>query len=136
MNWRLIFTLSGFGIAMGLATVYFISSNLEPFCWLVIFAFCGYMIAKHCNEKYFLNGFCVSLVNAVWITSAHILLYKTYIAHHPSEAAMMANVHARNATPQLLMLVMGPVAGIISGIVLGSFAFIASRMVKKEESGF
>ena len=78
MNWELIFQLSLFGLAMGIATVYFIPSNVEPLCWLVIFAICTYFIAKNCTEKYFLNGFCVSLVNSVWITAAHILLFNLH----------------------------------------------------------
>ena len=89
MNSKLIFKLSLFGLFMAIATVYFIPSNIEPVCWLVIFIICAYFIAKQCAGKYFLNGFSVSLVNCVWITGAHILLYHTYIANHPQEAAML-----------------------------------------------
>jgi hypothetical protein len=37
MNWRLIAQLSLFGLAMGIATVFFIPSTIEPLFWLVIF---------------------------------------------------------------------------------------------------
>jgi hypothetical protein len=46
MNWKLIFQLSLFGLAMGIATVFVIPSNIEPAFWLVIFLICAYLIAK------------------------------------------------------------------------------------------
>ncbi len=73
---------------MAFATVYFIPSHIEPFCWLAIFIICAYIIAKKCSEKYFLNGLCVSLVNAIWITAIHIILFDTYIANQAQAAAI------------------------------------------------
>ena len=129
MNWNLIFKLSLFGLAMAFATVYFIPSNVEPFCWLAIFIICAYIIARNCSSQYFLHGFLVSLVNSVWITAAHILLFDKYIANHPREASMM-NKMPMPDHPQLMMLITGPVVGVISGLILGLFAFAASRIVK------
>ena len=131
MNKKLIFQLSLFGLAMAFATVYFIPSNIEPIFWLVIFIVCAYLIAKNCTEKYFLNGLCVCLLNAVWITVVHILLFDTYIANHSQEAAMMTKMPMPDS-PRLMMLMTGPIVGLISGIVLGLFSFIASRLVKKK----
>ena len=130
MNWKLIFSLSLFGFAMAIATVFVIPSKIEPVFWLVIFIACAYIIAKNAPEKYFLHGFVLSLANCVWITSAHILFYATYIANHPDEAAMSAKMPMPEH-PRMMMLVMGPVIGIISGVVQGLFAFIASKIIKK-----
>jgi len=44
--WQLIFQLSMLGLAMGVATVLWIPSNIEPILWLVIFCFCAYVIAS------------------------------------------------------------------------------------------
>jgi hypothetical protein len=131
MNGKLIFQLSLFGLAMGIATVYFIPSDIEPLCWLVIFIVCAYLIAKNCTEKYFLTGLCVSLLNSVWITAAHIILFNTYLANHPQEAEMMAKMPMPDS-PRLMMLMMGPIVGLVSGIILGLFAFVASKIVKKK----
>jgi hypothetical protein len=130
MNWKLIFQLSLFGLAMAFATVYFIPSGAEPFCWLIIFLICAYLIAKKCSGRYFLHGLLVSLVNSVWITAVHILLFRHYIASHPQEAEMMAKMPVPNR-PRLMMLMTGPIVGVISGLILGLFAFIASKFVKK-----
>jgi hypothetical protein len=133
MNWKLIFQLSLFGLAMAISTVYWIPSSLEPFFWLAIFIICAYLIARNCTEKFFLHGLFVSLVNSIWITAAHILLFNTYIANHPKEAEMMANM-AMPKHPRRLMLLMGPFAGLIFGLVLGLFAFIASKIWKSKVS--
>jgi len=130
INSKLIFRLSLFGLAMAIATVYWIPGNVEMFFWLPIFIFCAYIIAKRAPGKFFLHGFLVSLLNCVYITTAHILFYSTYIANHPDEAAMMEKMHS-SLPPQAMMAMMGPLFGIIFGIILGFFSFIAGKVVKK-----
>jgi hypothetical protein len=132
LDWKLILLLSLFGLAMGIATVFVIPSNVEPIFWLAIFLVCAYVIAKKAPGKFFLHGFCVSLVNCVWVTGAHIALLASYLPRHPNEAQMMAKMPMPDS-PRLMMLMMGPVVGIVSGLVLGSFAFIAGKLVKKAE---
>jgi hypothetical protein len=130
MNWKIVFQLSAFGFIMALATVSLIPEKIEPGFWIAIFLFCAYVIAKVCDGKYFLQGFFVSLANCVWITAAHMIFYTTYIVNHPNVAKMAADHPLLPTHPRLAMLVTGPVFGIASGLVLGLFAFIASKMVK------
>jgi hypothetical protein len=130
MNWKLILQLSLFGLAMGIATVFVIPSNIEPVFWLVIFAICGFVIAKRAPGRYFLHGLLTSIVNSVWITSAHVLLFARYIDHHPREAAMMTSMPFADH-PRLLMVLTGPVVGVISGLVLGLFAVVEGMFVRK-----
>jgi hypothetical protein len=127
MNWKLIFALSMFGLAMGIATVFVIPSNIEPAFWLVIFVICGFLIAKRAPGKHFLHGLCVSLVNSVWITGSHIAFFDTYVANHPQEAAMMQNMPIAG---RLAMAVTGPIVGVISGLILGLIAFVMGKFVK------
>src|SRR5713226_7636573 len=128
MNWRLIFGLSLFGLAMAFATVFVIPSNIEPFCWLAIFLICAYIIARRAPGKYFLHGLLVSIVNSVWITAAHVLLFDQYVATHAKEAAMMQSLPM---APRVMVVVTGPIVGVVSGLVLGLFAWIASKLVSK-----
>ncbi len=132
MNWNLIFKLSLFGLAMGFATVNFIPPDIEPFCWLPIFVICAYIIAKNCSSNYFLHGLLVSIVNSAWITATHLFLFDTYISHHDQEAVMMAKM-SMTGSPRLMMLIVGPIVGIISGLILGLFSFIASGTFKNKE---
>lgn len=132
MNWKLIFLLSLFGLAMGVATVSLIPSTIEPFFWLVIFLICAYLIAKYALGKYFLHGFFVSILNSLWITAAHVAMFQTYITTHPEYMQMMAGLPPDLAGhPRRMMLIIGPISGIIFGVILGLFAWIASKIVKK-----
>lgn len=83
---------------------------------------------RNCTSRFFLHGFLTSFVNCVWIVAVHALLYDTYMAHHPEQTAMMEKMPSIN--PRVAMFVIGPVIGVVSGLVLGLFCFIASRLVK------
>lgn len=128
MNWKLVAALSGFGLAMGVATVFAIPSNVEPAFWLPIFLVCAFVIAKKAPGRFFLHGLCVSLLNSVWITTVHIALFDRYLASHAQEAEMMKSMPIQGP---LAMALTGPVVGLVSGLVLGLFAFIASKLVKR-----
>ena len=69
MNWKLVFQLSLFGLAMALATVFWIPSRLEPFFWLVIFLLSASLIATRAPSRPFLHGLLLGIANCVWITA-------------------------------------------------------------------
>lgn len=131
MNWKLIFQLSFFGLAMGTATVFVIPSNIEPFVWLVIFGICAYFIAKGTPSRRFLHGLLVSLVNSVWITTLHVLMVSRYLEGHPQEVAMLQTTPFAHH-PRVMMLLMGPIVGVVSGLILGLFAWVAGKLVQSK----
>src|SRR5256885_2510438 len=114
MNWKLIFGLSLFGLAMAIATVFWIPSSIEWIFWLVIFLICAYLIAKNAPGNYFLHGFLVSVVNSVWITIAHVALFSTYVANHPEMTEMNAKLPMAEH-PKRMMAILGPIFGICFG---------------------
>lgn len=71
----------------------------------------------------------MSIVNSVWITASHVLLFEQYIATHEREAAMMRSM-APIGSGRLMMALTGPVIGVVSGIVLGLFTVVAGKVVK------
>jgi hypothetical protein len=131
MNWKLIFQLSLFGLAMGIATVYVIPPNIEPAFWLVIFLISAYLIAKGTvgAGMHFLHGLLLGIANSVWITAAHVLLFDRYIANHAREAALMQNPSI-TFSGKVMMTMVGPVIGVVSGVIIGVFALIAGKLVK------
>ena len=129
IDWSLVLKLSMFGLAMGLATVWVIPSSVEPLFWLAIFVVCAYLIARFAPGRHFLHGLITSLLNSVWITSAHAIFVSAYLASHAQEAEMMAKMPMPDS-PRLMMAMTGPLVGLVSGVVLGLFAFVASRFVK------
>ncbi|HEX6764000.1 MAG TPA: hypothetical protein VF103_00955 [Polyangiaceae bacterium] len=126
---KLVVLLSLPGLFMAFATVFFIPSRIEPAFWLPIFIFCAIVIARAGVPKPFLHGFLVSLVNCVWITSAHILFAGTYLANHVEEAEMLKTMPSPDS-PRLMMAMTGPAVGIASGLVLGLFSYVAAKLVK------
>jgi hypothetical protein len=129
MDWKLIFGLSLFGLAMAIGTVFVIPSNVEPIFWLLIFLVCAYLIARKRPDRHFLHGLLVGIVNSVWVTGAHIVFFSQYIANHPKEAAMMTSMPLPTH-PRLMMACVGPIVGVISGIIIGLLAFVAGKIVK------
>jgi hypothetical protein len=133
MNWRLILYLSLYGLIMAIATVYWIPSRTEPIFWLIIFIACAYIIAKKCTGDYFWHGFAVSVFNGIWVTAAHFILFDAYMENHPEAVEMNKSIPAI-FSPRTWMLVIGPAISIVSGLVLGLFSWVASKLIKKTGS--
>src|SRR5260370_34375086 len=89
MDWKLIFGLSLFGLAMAIATGFVIPSNIEPIFWLAVLVVCAFLIARLRSTRHFLHGLLVGIVNSVWVTGAPIVFFGHYIANQPKQAAMM-----------------------------------------------
>lgn len=135
MNWKLIFLLSLFGLMMGLITVWFIPSTIEPIFWLGVFLISAYQIARHAGGRFFLHGFLVSVANGIWVTIAHASLFYAYVATHPEYLQMNEGLPpALAAHPRRMMLLIGPLTGVFLGLVLGLLAWIASRVVKSSRA--
>lgn len=132
INWKLIFRLSLFGVAMAIATISIIPEKIEFAFWLIIFIICAYIVAKQAGGKYFLHGFLISIFNSVWITIAHASFSSTYIANHPNTANMNAGMpQFFQDHQQLAMIIVGLPFGAVFGLILGLFCFVASKIVKK-----
>ncbi len=129
MNWKLIIQLSMFGLFMGLATVFFIPSTVEPACWILIFVACAYMIARQCRVNRFLHGLYLGVANSFWVTAAHVALFSQYAARHAREIETMQSMPLPDS-PRLTMALMGPVIGVVSGLVIGLFSVIAGKLVR------
>ena len=131
MNLRLVALCSLPGLFMAFATVFFIGPNVEPLCWLVIFVALAVVLAKSAPSKAPLHGFLVCLLNCVYIVAAHLAFAETYVAGHPDEAA----AGQRMGLPvRVMMLIIGPVIGVISGLVLAGLTFAATKLLKRRTS--
>lgn len=128
MPWTLILKLSIFGLVMGVATVFWIPSNVEPIFWILIFLVCSYVIGRS-SQRPFLTGVLLGLVNGVWITTIHILLFSQYLASHAREAEMMKSMPLPDS-PRMMMALMGPIIGLVSGIVIGLVSLLAAKLIK------
>ena len=126
MNWKLIFVLSLFGLAMAVASLFGLGM-IEPALWLVIFIIYAWVIATRAPGKYFLHGFLVSVVNSAWITAIHATFFSVYAKNNPQ----FVQSAPPGMNPRVMMVIFGPLFGVIFGLVAGLFAFVASKIVKK-----
>jgi hypothetical protein len=133
VNWKVIVQLSFFGLAMGVATVFVVPSTIEPLFWLAIFGITAYVLATRCSSKHFLHGLLVGIANSVWVTGMHVILFERYLAHHPREAAMMMSMPLPDS-PRLMMTLVGPAIGVVSGLVIGLLALFAVTLVRRRTS--
>lgn len=133
MNWKLVLQLAMFGIAMGLGTVFFVPSKVEPILWLIVFLLSGYAITKHCVRLRFLNALLVGLLDSLLKTSVHVVFFSDYVARHAQEMAMIRQMTSA-VSPRQLILLSSPIWGVIYGTATGVFALLIGMFVKPAES--
>jgi len=126
MNWKLIFALSLFGVAMAVASLFGLTGRAEPLLWLVIFIIYAWLIAKYASGKYFLHGLLVSVLNSIWITAIHAAFFSRYVLNNPE----MVRGFPPGMNPRVLMILVGPIVGVLFGLLAGLFAWIASKIIK------
>ena len=132
MNRSLVFLLSLLGLVMGLLTVFIIPGDAEPYFWLSGFIVTAVIVALKGKDKYFLSGFYIGLVNSIWNTLVHLILFRSYQAHHNLEVRMMDRLTMLVGFKGV-MLIMCPVIGLLSGIVIGSLSILASIILRKRK---
>ena len=133
MNWRLIFALSLFGVVMAVAGLLGLTRGTEPLLWLVIFIIYAICIAQYAGGKYFLHGFLVSVLNGVWIALIHFAFFPMFLRNNPDVAASFQKFPVPISL-RFLNLIIGPVAGALFGVVAGLFAFVAAKLLRKNQA--
>jgi hypothetical protein len=127
MNWGLLLRLSIFGFGMAIVTISFLPQTYEYVVWPFIFIFCAYSIAKNCDDRFFIHGFMLSIINCIYIVAFHTAFFNSYAAAHDAAVAALP----QGPNPRAMSAAFGVIAGIVSGIVQGAFCLVAAKMQKK-----
>ena len=132
MKWSLILRLSALGLALALASIFFVSPNLEPVLWFAVFLYYAYAIGNGTRTLRFVHGLFLGILNSLWVVGIHDLFLARYLAGHPREVAMLDMTHSAGFTlsPRVIMFFTGTMVGVLEGIVIGVFAVVAGLMVK------
>ena len=126
MNKKLILLLSFFGISMAFISTYWITSTTaELAVWFVILLTCAYSISRQCTEKYFLNGFTAGMICSFIVTATHIWLFNDYAFHHLERMLLFGDLPL---SPRTGMAAMGLGFAMLSGLALGLFSLMASKI--------
>ena len=133
MNWRLIFLLSLFSIVLAAASILGFIQSFEWLMWLVVGIYCGWQFAGKVTDDFFLHGFYLGILNGILNSTFKAVFFHAYISNNPRMAHEFANL-PQDLSPQLVLLIMGPIIGAFSGVVFGVLAFLASRVRKRRFS--
>jgi hypothetical protein len=134
MNWKLVFSLALFGVAMGVAAVLgFYPPSVEWLLWLIISLLCAWIVAKKVAVKLFLHGFMVGLLDGLAAPIITAIFFSTYLANNPSYADQAKQLPA-GLDMRTFGLILAPVIGVVYGLVLGLFAWLAGKVFKKPVS--
>lgn len=131
MKSSLILRLSALGFVLALASIFFVSPNLEPVLWFAVFLYSAYAIGNGTRTLRFVHGLCLGILNSLWIVGTHDLFLARYLAGHPREVAMidMTQKAGLALSPRVIMSFTGTMLGVLEGIVIGVFAVVAGLMV-------
>jgi hypothetical protein len=130
MNWKLVISLSAFGVVMGLASFFGVTKGFEPLIWPIIGIFCALWIARKAGQKYFLHGFFTGVIGGASAPLLQALFFSTYIANNPRAAEDLKQLPA-GFSAQTFFFILVPIIALISGLMLGLLSWVAGRIVRR-----
>lgn len=128
MNWKLILSLACLGGAMGVASVFGLTTGLELYLWIVIAATVAVIVARKVARRQFLHGFWIGIIGGAMSPLIQVALWATYIRNNPDLAIEFEQVPA-GFDPKLFLLAAAPLISALSGIVQGALAWAAGKML-------
>ncbi len=133
MNWQLILTLSLLGVVLGLASVFGFMGNQVWVLWVLVAAFCAWQFARKTSANLFLHGFYLGIFVGVCASWVQAIFLPTYITNNPRMVEAFNDL-PHDLHPAYVLLIMGPIIGAVSGIVIGLFAIAAGKFVQRPAS--
>jgi tetrahydromethanopterin S-methyltransferase subunit G len=129
MNWKLIFSLAAFAIAMGIASVFAYTQGMELYCWIVIACICAFVLARNVTQKLFLHGLLVGIALGSVNGSVQSAFYSTYVQNNPQVAEQMSQ-NPLPFPPAVFVLLSSPFIGALYGVVVGLLTLLAANLRK------
>lgn len=129
MNWRLIVSLSGFGLVMGIASVLGLTQGWEGLLWLLIGVFCALWMARRVAAKHFRHGFLAGLLGGCLAPLLQAIFFATYLDNNPQLRESFQQIPAGIAARTFVFLLI-PVIAILSGLALGLLTWAAGKIIK------
>ena len=133
MNWKLISLLAGFGVLMGVASVLGLTAGIEGALWAVIGLICVVVIAWRAPGHSFQHGFLVGLLAGTVASLLQFLFFPTYMSNNPDLATRFAQVPG-GLNARSFVLILAPVIGLVSGIVLGAVCWLVAMVIAKRRA--
>jgi len=126
MNWYIIILLSLFGAIMGILSVKGYTGKLEPILWLLFGIISALVLSRNVENRPFIHGLIIGLCWGVFNGIIQSSFFDQYITNNPS---LQSSYNKSTAIkPQFLVLIMGPVIGLVTGAVLGGLTLLLKKI--------
>jgi len=129
MNWYLLLLLSAPGLIMGLLSLRGYTQKIEFFLWLALGLFAALVLARHAHPRWFLHALLVGLAWGVLNSIVQCTFFETYSVYN---AEMLKGFQERPSPipVRFFFLVLGPVIGAVTGLVLSGLTFILQKLIR------
>ena len=122
--------LSLLGLGMGFLTLLPINLKFEQFIWLLAFVASAFFIYRGVEEKYFLNGFLLGVLNSVFVFLIHLTFFSKYVGSHPDVKLLMQRV-PDDYNKFLLLGLIDFTKGLFYALFNGLFCLVFSKALRK-----
>ncbi len=124
MKWNIIVLLSLFGGAIGAASLFGWTHNIELFLWIGAALIAPVILARTTTHKLFLHGLYSGIAMGIVKSIFQILFWNTYISNNPQYVESFTTI---SMDARMFILVIGSIFGLVFGIILGGFSTAASK---------
>ncbi len=130
MNWKLIFSLSLFGIIMGSLSLFGYTQGIEWILWLASGLFIAFLIAKYAPKRVFMHGLWVGVIQGILKSLVAFAGWDLYTKHNDMESFNQPS----QLTDNFMMLIIGIVIGSVYGVILGLISVFFKKFIVKKPS--
>ena len=111
---------------MGWLSVKGYTQKLEPFLWLLFGIITALILSKNAHNRTFLHGLLIGLFWGVLNGIVQSVFFDQYLANNSNLQERFKQ--STFIQPKYLVLVTGPVVGLITGLVLGGMAMLFKKI--------
>lgn len=124
--------LSGFGLAMGVASLYGYTQGIEPYLWIGIAIVGAGVLVRRAKGRLFANGFAVGFMDGIWNGVIEASFFSTYSANNPDAIARFQD--GQFSLSPLSFLISSPVIGLLYGLFLGLMTWGLGKLRTKPDA--
>ncbi len=130
MKWLFIFLLSLVGVFLGWADVYLMNALGLQLLWLAVSIAYSFVLFRFIGSNYFLFGMLLGAGCCTWVAAMHLLLFKDYLHRHADVGRIMASLPTIGDRYGAMLLI-DLAKGLFLAFVMGCFAFVVPRAMKR-----
>lgn len=134
MKWRLMVSLSVFGVLMGGASVFGFTQGIEWLLWLIIALISAFLMARSLQTRFFASAFLTGLLMSLLNGLTQSVFFQTYLAHNVPVAEGFQQFQ-EGLNPRVFVLFSSVVIGSIYGALIGLLTLLGRKFIKFPESG-